>query len=80
MAIKEYIRIFRYMKDFFKIIILAVIVGLISMIGIWGVLTQNSDTEWGWQLWGFILANGVIAIPCAYFWMKQVAKVIDLEL
>lgn len=68
------------MKEFFKIIILGVIVGLIGMIGVWGVLTHESDTEWGWQLWGLILANGVITIPCGYFWMKQVAKVIDLEL
>ena len=68
------------MKEFFKIIILGIIVGLIGMIGVWGILTHESDTELRWQLWGLTLAHGVITVPCAYFWAKQVAKVIDLEL
>ena len=68
------------MKDFFKIIINLIIVILIGAIGIWGIETFNSDTEWGWQLWGLILAHVVITVPTARFWTKQVGKVIDLEL
>ena len=68
------------MKDFFKIIIAAIIVTLIGAIGIWGIETFNSDTEWGWQLWGLILANAVVIIPTSRFWTRQVAKVIDLDI
>lgn len=68
------------MKDFFKIIITTVIVALIGSIGIWGIETFNSDTEWGWQIWGLILAHAVITVPTARFWTKQVGKIIDLEL
>lgn len=67
------------MKDFFKIIINVIIVLLIGVIGMWGFITADSDTEWGWQLWGFILANAVVIIPTARFWTKKVAKVIDLD-
>ena len=66
------------MKYFFKIIIALIIVALIGAIGIWGVITTGSDTEVGWQIWGWLLAMVVIVIPCSDFWAKQVSKVIDL--
>lgn len=67
------------MKDFFKIIINVTIVILIGAIGVWGVITNESDTELGWQIWGWLLALIIIGIPTARFWTKQVAKVIDLD-
>lgn len=67
------------MKDFFKIIIASIIVTLIGMIGIWGFETSNSDTEWGWKLWGLILANAVVIIPTVRFWARQVSNIIDLD-
>lgn len=65
------------MKDFFKIIITIIIVTLIGAIGMWGVITNGSDTELGWKIWGWLLAMAVIVIPTAQFWTKQVAKIID---
>jgi len=67
------------MKDFFKIIIVAIIVGLIGMIGLWGVSTFLSDTEVGWRTWGWLLAMAIIIIPFSSFWNKPVSKVIDLD-
>ena len=45
----------------------------------WGVITNESDTELGWQIWGWLLAMVIIVIPTASFWTKQVGKVIDLD-
>jgi hypothetical protein len=67
------------MKEFFKIIITTIIVGLIGAIGMWGVITNESDTELGWRIWGWLLAMVIIVIPTASFWTKQVGKVIDLD-
>ena len=58
------------MKEFFKIIITTIIVGLIGAIGMWGVITNESDTELGWQIWGWLLAMVIIVIPTASFWTK----------
>ena len=67
------------MKDFFKIIILMTIMMVLTAIAIWGAVTVNSETEFGWKLWGGILFYGIVALPSAVFWRKQIMYVIDLE-
>lgn len=67
------------MKDFFKIIILFTIMFVLASIAIWGAITVNSETEFGWKLWGGILFYGIVALPSAVFWRKQIMYVIDLE-
>lgn len=67
------------MKDFFKTIILITIMMALTAIAIWGAVTVNSDTEFGWKLWGAILFCGIVAVPSSVFWRKQIMYVIDLE-
>lgn len=67
------------MKDFFKIIIKFTIMLVLASIAMWGGITVNSDTEFGWKLWGGILFYGIVALPAAVFWRKQIMYVIDLE-
>lgn len=67
------------MKDFFKVIILITIMMVLIAIVIWGAVTVNSDTEFGWRLWGAILLWGILGLPSAVFWRKQIMYVIDLE-
>lgn len=67
------------MKDFFKIIILFTIMFVLASIAIWGAITVNSETEFGWKLWGGILFYGIVALPSTVFWRKQIMYVIDLE-
>ena len=67
------------MKDFFKIIISMTIMMVLTGIATWGAITVNSDTEFGWKLWGGILFYGIVALPSAVFWRKQISYVIDLE-
>lgn len=67
------------MKDFFKIIILTLTIIVLAAIARWGAITTYSDTEFGWKLWGAILFYGIVAVPSAVFWRKQIMHVIDLE-
>lgn len=67
------------MKDFFKVIISMTIMFVLLAIAIWGAVTVNSDTEFGWKIWGAILFYGIVALPSAVFWRKQINYVIDLE-
>lgn len=67
------------MKDFFKMIISITIIMVLTGIAVWGFITCNSDTEFGWKIWGAILFYGIVALPSAVFWRKQIMYVIDLE-
>ena len=67
------------MKDFFKVIISMTIMSVLASIAIWGAITVNSETEFGWKLWGGILFYGIVALPSTVFWRKQISYVIDLE-
>jgi len=68
------------MKDFFKIIIVAGTVGFIVMIGVWGLRTFLSDTQWWWELFGGIVGYAIIGKPTIKFWTKQLCNILDLEL
>jgi hypothetical protein len=48
-------------------------------IGIWGVITSESDTEVGWQLWGWMLAIITISFPTISFWWDKMNWLLDLE-
>lgn len=67
------------MKDFFKIIIVFTIMFVLASIAIWGFITFNSETEFGWKIWGAILFYGIAVLPASVFWRKQISYVIDLE-
>jgi len=67
------------MKDFFKIIISMTIMFVLASIAIWGFITFNSETEFGWKIWGGILFYGIAVLPASVFWRKQINYVIDLE-
>lgn len=67
------------MKDFFKKIILITNMWVLGFIAVWGAITYNSETEFGWKLWGAALFYGIAALPSVIFWMKQISYVIDLE-
>jgi len=67
------------MKDFFKIIISMTIMFVLASIAIWGFITFNSETEFGWKIWGSALFYGIAVLPASVFWRKQISYVIDLE-
>ena len=68
------------MKDFFKIIVVAITVGFILMIGLWGIQTFLSDTQWWWLLFGGIVGYALIGKPIIRFWNKKISNLLDLEL
>jgi hypothetical protein len=67
------------MKKALKRILAFIIVNAIMLIGIWGVITNESDTETGWKLWGFLLAGITIAWPAVNFWLDKMDWLLDLE-
>jgi hypothetical protein len=67
------------MKNVLKRILAFIIVNAIMLIGIWGVITNESDTEVGWKLWGGMLALITIAAPTVNFWLDKMDWLLDLE-
>jgi hypothetical protein len=67
------------MKKILKRILSFIITNTIMGIGIWGVYTSESDTEVGWQLWGWMLATITIAFPTINFWLDRMTWLLDLE-
>jgi hypothetical protein len=67
------------MKKALKRILSFIITNTIMGIGIWGVYTNESDTEIGWQLWGWMLAIITIAWPTINFWWDKMNWLLDLE-
>jgi hypothetical protein len=67
------------MKKALKIILAFIVVNVIMGIGIWGVITNESDTEIGWQIWGWVLALVLIAFPATSFWWDKMYWLLDLE-
>ena len=67
------------MKKALKIILAFIVVNVIMGIGIWGVITNESNTEIGWQIWGCVLAVLTIAWPAISFWWDRMIWLLDLE-
>jgi hypothetical protein len=67
------------MKKVLKRILAFIVVNVILGIGIWGVITSESDTEVGWQLWGWMLAVITISFPTISFWWDKMLWLLDLE-
>ena len=67
------------MKNGLKRILAFIVVNAILLIGIWGALTNESNTEPGWQLWGWFLAVITIAMPATWFWWDKMNWLLDLE-
>ena len=67
------------MKKALKRILSFIVVNTIMGIGIWGVYTNESDTEIGWQLWGWMLALITIVTPTFIFWLDKIHWLLDLE-
>jgi hypothetical protein len=67
------------MKKILKRILAFIVTNTIMGIGIWGVYTNESDTEIGWQLWGWMLAIITIAFPTISFWLDKMTWLLDLE-
>ena len=67
------------MKKILKRILAFIVTNTIMGIGIWGVYTNESDTEIGWQLWGWMLAIITIAFPTISFWLYKMTWLLDLE-
>jgi hypothetical protein len=67
------------MKNVLKIILAFIVINVILGIGIWGVITSESDTEPGWQIWGWMLAVITISFPTINFWWDKMVWLLDLE-
>ena len=67
------------MKKILKRILAFIVTNTIMGIGIWGVYTNESDTEIGWQLWGWMLALITIVTPTCIFWLDKIHWLLDLE-
>jgi len=67
------------MKKALKKVLAFIVVNAILGIGIWGVYTNESDTEIGWQIWGWVLALVLIAFPATSFWWDKMYWLLDLE-
>ena len=67
------------MKKVLKIILAFIVINVIMGIGVWGVITNESDTEPGWQVWGWFLATIIIGIPTTLFWLDKMDWLLDLE-
>jgi hypothetical protein len=67
------------MKKALKIILAFIVINVIMGIGVWGVITNESDTEPGWQVWGWFLAVLTIAWPAISFWWDRMIWLLDLE-
>jgi hypothetical protein len=67
------------MKNALKRILAFIVVNVILGIGIWGVITSESDTEVGWQLLGWMLAVITISFPTINFWWDKMNWLLDLE-
>ena len=67
------------MKKALKRILSFIITNTIMGIGIWGIYTNESDTEPGWQVWGWLLAVLTIAWPAIGFWWDKMIWLLDLE-
>ncbi len=67
------------MKNGLKRILAFIVVITILCIGTWGVVTNVSDTEQGWQLWGWFLAIVTIVGPTVSFWSDKMNWLLDLE-
>jgi hypothetical protein len=67
------------MKKILKRILAFIVVNVILGIGIWGVITSESDTEVGWQIWGWVLALITFSFPATSFWWDRMLWLLDLE-
>jgi hypothetical protein len=67
------------MKTTLKRILACIVITTILCIGIWGVYTNASNTEPGWQIWGWCLAIATIVWPTVSFWLDKMNWLLDLE-
>jgi len=67
------------MKNGLKRVLAFIVINVIMGIGIWGIYTNESDTEPGWQIWGWMLALITIAWPASSFWWDRMIWLLDLE-
>ena len=67
------------MKNLLKYLIAVIISLIIVGVGIWGVITNESQTTDGWKFFGWLLAVLFIGVPTFRFWIKTIGWIIDLD-
>ena len=67
------------MKSILKFLIAIIFSLVIAGVGIWGVITNTSQTTDGWKFFGWLLAVLIIGVPTIRFWMKAIGWIIDLD-
>ena len=69
----------KVMKNGLKRILAFIVINAILLMGVWGVYTNRSSTDTGWQLWGWFLAIITIGAPATSFWWDKLTWLLDLE-